>query len=208
VNIILISPPPGASAADRGPADNTCSAGCSICGWSGCAGSAAAEVPPRSRLHCGPSSSGNHTTDSYNWSPLLLNRCCWGLLGAENKEQRSVKKKNASSTRSDQEAVLKYLYQQISQSQQCQSRRSITVREEVQHITLLFKVAPLDLVQPPSTNQHVKKSTTTRDHRLSYLGWCWMGWLRGLCGFWTTRGLSLHPLVSPLSPSLCPSPRE
>lgn len=79
-NILLISPPPGVCAADRAPVDNTCSAECSTGGWSGCAGSAAATELRRSHLRCGPSSTGNHTADSYSWSRLLLDRCCLGLL--------------------------------------------------------------------------------------------------------------------------------
>lgn len=84
-NILFISPPPGVYVADRAPVDNTCSAECSIGGWSGCAGSAVVTVLLRSHLHYGPSSTGNRTTDSYNWSRLLLNHCCLGLLGAENR---------------------------------------------------------------------------------------------------------------------------
>lgn len=66
-NILLISPPLGVYAADRAPVDNTCSAECSNDGWSGCADSAVVMVLLRSHLHCGPLSTGNHTTDSYSW---------------------------------------------------------------------------------------------------------------------------------------------
>lgn len=102
-NILLISPPQGVSAADRGPVDNTCSAECSIGGWSGCAGSGVVTVLLRSHLHCGPLSTGNHTTDSYNWSRLLLNHCCLGLLGSRkqskgllHKTARVLEKKNTA----------------------------------------------------------------------------------------------------------------
>lgn len=78
--------------ADRAPVDNTCSAECSNGGWSGCAGSEAAMALLQSHRRCGPLSTGNHTTDSYSWSPLLQNRCCLGLLG-ENRET-SVKYNN------------------------------------------------------------------------------------------------------------------
>lgn len=66
-NILLNLPPPGVFVADRGPADSTCSAECSIGGWSGCDGSAAVTVPLQSHLHYAPLSTGNHTTGSYNW---------------------------------------------------------------------------------------------------------------------------------------------
>ncbi len=81
--------------------DNTCSAECSIGGWSGCAGSEVVTVLLQSHLHCGPLSTGNHTTDSYNWSRLLLNHCCSGLLGSRkqsngllNKTARVLDEKN------------------------------------------------------------------------------------------------------------------
>lgn len=65
--------------------DNTCSVECCSGGWSGYAGSAVVMVLLRSHPHCGPWSTGNHTTDSYNWSQLLLNHCCLGLLGAKSR---------------------------------------------------------------------------------------------------------------------------
>lgn len=71
--------------ADRDPVDNTCSVECCSGGWSGYAGSAVVKVLLRSHPHCGPWSTGNHTTDSYNWSQLLLNHCCLGLLGAKSR---------------------------------------------------------------------------------------------------------------------------
>lgn len=74
-------PPLGVFVADRDPVDNTCSVECCSGGWSGYAGSAVVMVLLRSHPHCGPWSTGNHTTDSYNWSQLLLNHCCLGLLG-------------------------------------------------------------------------------------------------------------------------------
>lgn len=80
LTFLPISPPPGVSAAGRAPVGSTCSAGCSIGGWSGCAGSAVVTAPRRSRRRCAPSSTGSHTADSYNWSRLLLSHCCLVLL--------------------------------------------------------------------------------------------------------------------------------
>lgn len=91
LDVVLNPPPPGACGAGKGPADSTCSAGCSSGGWSGCAGSAAATAPPRSRRRCGPSSSGSRTADSYNLSRPPLNRCCSGLLRREKKQREREK---------------------------------------------------------------------------------------------------------------------
>lgn len=89
-------PPPSVSVADKAPVDSRCSAGCSICGWSGCADSEAAAAPPRSRRHCGPWSSGNHTAGSCSWSQLPLGRCCLDHLRVKTKKtcQSLIKKNN------------------------------------------------------------------------------------------------------------------